>query len=327
MLSVAALKEGIVMTILKSILALVASAAVAACGGGGGGSPVPQIPPASAAAALTTGNFGSIAGPTAAAILASSVADNSLEIIAGSTSQANTSGLQSASPSQLALWAIRSARNGREQAQTVTSLNQACPAGGSLTGSFNDSDNNDDISAGDTLTINANSCVTTTGGLAINGGFTLRVNSITYNNIGDVTSASLSMSFNNFTGAGNTLNGAVTISVSAGSVTANYQNFSNARPGAATSTLNFTSVVTNSGSLTINGLITVNNNTYTLSTPTALTFGSRYPIGGVLRVVDAAGGRIDLVSTNVSGGYLDCDLYLPGDSVRDGRISSAWSAL
>lgn len=316
------------MRIIQSVLAALTSAALVACGGGGGSSPpATQIPLASAAAPLGTATFGTIAGPTAAAVLASAVADNSLEIIASAASPSSASGLQSSSPSQWALWAMRSVRNGREQAQAVSSFSDVCLFGGSLSGSLNDADNNSDLTAGDSVTVNASNCITESGGLAINGGFSIRVNSIAYNNFGNVTSASLSMSFSNFTGAGNTLNGSVNVGVANGAVTTSYENFSNARTGIATSTLNFTSVVSSTGSLSISGLITVNNNTYTLSTPTALTFGARYPIGGTLRLVDAAGGRIDFVSTNVSGGYLDCDLYLPGDSVRDGRISSAWSAL
>jgi hypothetical protein len=289
--------------------------------------PQPQVPPAAAAAPLTTANFGSVAGPTAAAILASAVADNGLEILSSASSRSNRAGIQSAVPSNLALWAIKSIRPGRERAQAITPIAQACPFGGTLSGNMNDADNNEDISAGDTITITGSNCVTESGGLAINGGLTIRVNSIAFDTVGDVTNASLSMSFSNFTSAGNTLNGAVTVSISGNTVTTAYENFSNSRPGVAASLLNFTSVISTTGTLAINGIITTNDNTYTLTTTSPLIFGSQYPIGGTLRVTDASGGRVDLISSNVSGGFLDCDLFLPGDSVRDGRISTAWSAL
>lgn len=153
------------------------------------------------------------------------------------------------------------------------------------------------------------------------------MNSISYNNVGDINSASLTMNFNNFNSYGNTLNGAALISVNGTSFSTTYSNLSSVRGSAQPVILNYTAVINSNGQITVNGLITINNNTYTLATPIAITTGIAYPISGTLRVTDAAGARIDIISSNLNGGFVDCDLYLAGDNLRDGRISSAWSAL
>jgi hypothetical protein len=316
-------------------LAALASATLVACGGGGdaGNTTSGGIPPTSAAAPLTTTNFGNVAGPSAASILTSAVTTDGVSIIRSSSSgSSKPSGKADNSPYGLATLAISSLKlKGKSSdvsvARAVTTDSQACPGGGSLTVSFDDADDNNDLSAGDSLSLSTNNCVIEAGQPAINGSFSLRVNTISYTAAGDIASASLTMNFNNLVSAGNTMNGAVTVAISSAGITTTYQNFSNARGSATPAILNFTSAISSAGQLSINGLITVNNSTYTLSTPTPISFGSFYPVAGILRITDAAGARIDVISNGNAGGSLDCDLFLAGDNVRDGRISSTWAAL
>jgi hypothetical protein len=318
-------------------MALLASASLIACGGGGGnsgGNTSPSgIPPASSAAPLTANNFGGVAGPSAASVLASVVVADGTDVIRSSSdSVGKFSGKTAYSPYTLANWAISTAKYKSKisndlVALAVTTQSEACPGGGSLTVSFDDADNNNDLSAGDTLSLSTSNCVIDVGQPALNGSFSLRVNAISYTAAGDIANASLTMSFNNLISAGNTMNGAVTVAISSSGVTNTYQNFSNARGNSAPAILNFTSTIDTAGQLRTSGLITVNNSTYTLSTPTPISIGSFYPIAGILRITDAAGARIDVISNANAGGSLDCDLYLPGDNTLDGRISSTWAAL
>jgi hypothetical protein len=305
-----------------------------ACGGGDAGNTSPSgIPPTSAAEKLTTNNFAAVAGPSAASILTSAVTTDGVSVISSSTSASSKpSGKASSSPYALANWAISSLKLKSKSSdvaasRAITTESAACAGGGSLEVSFNDADNDDDLSAGDSLSLAASNCVVEAGQPAIDGSFSLRVNAISYTVAGDISSASLTMNFRNFVSAGNTMNGAVTVAINSTGTTTTYQNFSSARGNASPATLNFTSAINSAGQLSISGLITINNSTYTLSTPTAIGFGSYYPVAGVLRITDAAGARIDVISNGNAGDSLDCDLYLAGDNVRDGRISSTWAAL
>jgi hypothetical protein len=317
---------------IKYILSACALTALVACGGGGssGGSGLPAnsgIPPASAATPLSNANFGSVAGASAGSILAAAGVGNGLDSLS-SASRDNALRPLSSSPYDWALWAIGAARPTLEQAQASQTGNQACPAGGSLSFTFNDNDNNGDVSSGDSISFIANNCIAAAGELPINGSFAIAVTNIAYSAAGDLIAASLTMSFTNFSSAGNTLNGSVSVSLANNTATTSYTNFTSTRGSSSSAILNYTTVVnTISGQLSINGLITINNNTYTLSTPSPIVFGGAYPTGGLLRVTDAAGGRIDIISTPAAGGTLACDLYLPGDQIRDGQILSAWSAL
>lgn len=317
------------MTRIKLFLLAGSITVLVACGGGGGGGTSQPsntgIPPASAAAPLSVANFGGIAGPSAASILAAAGVSSGLDAVASNTNSTNKLGY---SPSNWALWALNAARPGLEQSQASQSGSEACPAGGSLSFTLDDNDNDGDLSRGDRISFTANNCIAVAGELPINGGFSIFVNSISYDANDELIAASLTMSFSNFSSAGNTLNGAVTISVNSSSITTTYTNFSSIRGTRSSAILNYTTVISSNGQLSINGLITINNNTYTLTTVTPITFGLNYPASGVLRVTDAAGGRIDILSSVVSNvPTVICDLYLPGDNTRDGQIISAWSAL
>jgi hypothetical protein len=312
----------------------VIAAGLTACGGGGGSGSTtdtvgPRIPPASAATPFTASNFDSYAAPSAAAILASSATSDGLEGLQ-SANPRTSANLNTSSPVKLAMWALRSVQtNGREQAQAVKTSTQACTSG-SLSVSVDDADNNNKLSARDSINFNATNCVVKLGALPINGAFSMTFNTITLDQADDVVSASLAANFSNFSSAGNTLNGAAAMTLDRSAISITYTNFTSTRGSAPPVIFNYSASfnsLTGMPTLSINGLITINNNTYTLSTPAAMRFGTAYPIAGTLRVVDAAGGRIDIVSNSAAGGSLDFDFYAPGASVRSNRISRAWSAI
>lgn len=324
---------------MKSInlLAAIACATLVACGGGGGGGSTPvNVPPTSAATPLSTSNFNSVAGPSAASILSTIVTSDGADLVRNSVSgTSQPAGKAGATHADIAFWAMNTvkskAQNNAKATDTLSRLAvvsqvEACPGGGSVALTLNDADNNEEFTAGDVLSLQASNCVFEAGQPSVNGGLSLRVDSIAYNTLGDVVSGTLTVTYTNFSSAGNTLNGVVITTFNSTSTTTSYQNFTNTRGNSAASILNY-SATFSAGQLSVQGRITINNSTYTLSTPTPITFGSFYPVGGTLRITDAAGSRIDVISNPTAGGSLDCDLFLVGDNIRDGRISSTWAAL
>lgn len=313
------------MKFFQRLTMIAVSGFLLACGGGGGGggSSSPLIPPASAAAPFSQTNFPTAAGTTAATILAAATSESVRDSIASAPAVNRLPN----TPNGLVRWAISQRGSQRESAQAVQSFSESCVSG-SLSGSFNDANNDGDLSGGDSATFNFNNCVLQSGDPAVNGSFTMQVATAQYNSSDEIAAFSITINYSNFVSYGITLNGAATVNLNSSGLSTTYTNFASVRAGGTLSILNYTAVINNSQQMSINGLITFGNNTYTLSTPALISLGSTYPIAGYLRVTDAAGGRIDITSFLLKTvPTVDCDLYLPGDNTRDNRITSAWSAL
>jgi hypothetical protein len=319
--------------ITEIMLAVCASAALMACGGGGGGggaNPSPQIPPASAATPLSASNYSAVATPTAAALFAASTvgdAFDNINSVSASASGTNSSDAQlNADPMQLSLLAINTLQS-REQTQATRSASQACPGGGTLSGTANDADNSNTATTGDSVSLTANNCVLTVGQPAANGSFSMTFNSLTRNAGNVITSLSASISFSNFSIDGSTFNGAATVvGVPNGAATISYTNFSTVRRG-STIIYNFTNSSSALGQVTISGLITVNNNTYTLSTTTPIVYGAYRPQSGTLRIADANNNRIELTPNSNGAGSVDIRLFLAGSSTASSSTNVPWSAI
>jgi hypothetical protein len=321
-----------ISNIVKIVMALFASAALVACGGGGSGgtNPSAQIPPASAATPLSASNYSAVATPTAAALFAASTVGDTFDSISSVSASApepsNTDALSGFNPMHLSVLATNVLQS-REQAQTIRSASQACPGGGSLSGTANDADNSNSATAGDSVTLTANNCILTVGQPAANGSFGMTFNTLTRNASGVITSLSASISFSNFSIDGSTFNGAATVSgVPNGAATISYNNFSTVRRG-STIVYNFTNSSTAAGQVTISGLITVNNNTYTLSTVTPIVYGAYRPQSGTLRIADANNNRIELTPNSAGAGSVDIRLFLAGSSTASSTINVPWSAI
>jgi hypothetical protein len=313
------------MKTIKMILAVCASAVLVACGGGGGGggSTTAPVPLASAATPLSASNYSSVATPTAAALVASSTVDDTLDILSSASSERASQAL-SANPMQLALFALENFGTIREQVAAVNSTNRACPVSGSLSGSFNDADNSTSFSSGDTLSATVVNCVLAAGQPAANGSFSMTLNSLTRGAGNVITNLNTSMSFTNFSVDGTTLNGVATLAGNPnGASSVTYSNLSSTRRG-ITTIHNFTASKNSLGQVTFSGLITVGNNTYTISTVNAVTYGLNSPNAGTLRITDANNNRVDLV---MSPSALNVSLFLNGATVASNSFSVAWSAL
>ncbi|MFM7330397.1 MAG: hypothetical protein ACKO1L_01840 [Brachymonas sp.] len=105
-----------------------------------------------------------------------------------------------------------------------------------------------------------------------------------------------------------------------------YEDFTLVR-SSVTSILNLTASTNMLSQLTMSGLITVDNNTYTVSTPTPISFGAYYLSAGMMRITDASGNRIDLLPNTLGGGTVDIHLYV-GSAITPTRTTNAvWTAL
>lgn len=305
-------------------LPILTTLVLVACGGGGGSSS--SVPPASAAAPFSPANYSTIATPAASSLISVASSGNIVGALSADSSNGGFALLRGDSVG-IARWALaRMNTPVRENPKAVQSIdNVPCGFSGTLSGSANDRDNNGDLSAGDSLSIAASNCRFVSGDLPLNGNFSMTVNAVTFNAFGEVRTASLGVTFTNFGAAGNILNGAVSMQLDTtnDSYSASYSNFTSTR-GSGTPTVANLTVSAVGSQVTIAGTITVNNNTYTLSTPIPLSFGLTYPIAGTFRLTDAAGGRIDFVS---SASNVVFELYLPGDSVRDAQITTTWASL
>lgn len=204
--------------LLKSIMLLAGAGMLGACGGGGGGDTAIS---ASDPVSVTSANAATVAG----------AAVNSADGLSGSSAGAlgvfpasvgETTGVQIAAIDTV-LQQVRRApeilASGSSQvtAAAVQPINEPCDSG-SISGSFNDADNDLTLSTGDSLSMTANSC--SFGGVVMNG--SISISNIVVN--GDLNSSAfrlqLSMQASNFsvTVGSETvsMNGGATISESSG---------------------------------------------------------------------------------------------------------------
>lgn len=299
-------------------LTLVALATLTACGGGGGEPPAVEVPSGvrtatpSAASDVRADNLETLAPPLVRALLFGGSGDL-LDPIGGGgvTPQAVGPGrsasahrLPTTVGATLQAWLRHLPPAGRRQALAVSEETLPCGISGTIRVSFDDVDNNQDLSAGDSIAFFADACVDDLGLPATNGGFTMRVNAVTLDSAGDPVALDVSASFQDFGVAGyGTMNGAfrlwtrqetaastrlrlsflaTTVTDPAGSVTYDFDVDALAN--------------VQSGSFEIGGGLVLGGQTYALSSPARIGFPTGLPPStGELRLADAAGDTLRVV--------------------------------
>jgi hypothetical protein len=320
-----------VMRQLTAFLMIASGLVLMACGGGGGDgvATTPAVPAASLATPLTASNYPTYATPTAATISGAKVIDGSTETLKNNSSDKSESTAISASPALLALQMLRELTDvpaGREQAKAINTLSRSCPFGGSFTGTSDDVDNSRSATAGDKISVNLKACALFAGQPAASGNmsYTL-ISAVEKNNV--LTSISADILVSDFSSDGNVFNGALRIAADERSATGIYKNFNVTRRG-ITTVFNFTVVAdVQKRTSTYNGLITVSNNTYTLSTPAPIVFGVYRPVSGTLRIADSNGNRVDIVPNGAASGSVDFNYYASGSTTPIRSSSSTWLSL
>lgn len=297
---------------------LSASVLLGACGGGGGDEPIAVAgdEPVTASVALSAANYKDISLVVVLSVLGGQSVDNFVALSASEVESQGTTAFGALGSGKVdaiarfALDRVAVRQTSKVKSAAVGTVSDPCDIGGTLLVSNVDADGSGDSSAGDTLTLQADNCVMVSGQPAVNGVLTIYIQALNRN----VASATLNLTFTNFSSAGLMLDGKATFSSDTTRETLDY-NLLKGTYKDQTLTHNFTVVRqlnTSPNTLTVSGNIVRNGSSYALSTPAIFQMGSYYPTAGVMQIADGRGGRIDVVTG--SDGFVS-KLYLPGDGV------------
>ncbi len=301
-----------------------------ACGGGGDDATVvPTVPVATSATPLTASNYPIYATPTAASISSAKVVEGTTESLKSNSAARSEAPNTSFSAANLAVQLLRELRvspAAREQALATRTLARNCPFGGSFTGTSDDVDNSNSATAGDKISINLKACALFLGQPPASGNINyLLISAVEKNNV--LTSLSADITMSDFSSDGTVFNGALRVNVNENSGIVIYKNLNVIRRG-VTTIFNFTVAAdVQKRTSTYIGLITVSNNTYTLSTPAPLVFGAYRPVSGTLRIADNNGNRVDIVPNSAGSGAVDFNYYPNGSAAPTKSSTSTWLQL
>lgn len=326
----------------KHVWMAVCSGLVAACGGGGGDTPAAAQP----TVGISSTNQDQVARTSASAVVSVAAAGTGAT---GSSGGAGVAALPGAAR-QVAL-ALQGGRKAAlaagAQPLQVTSETSACPAGGTLTVSVDNANNNNAFDAGDSLTFTFTNCKTTAtdntnGTIAVTvasvsatgftGTMTLNLASTEGTRTGSVvgsvaasyTDVSATVSRTELLVGAAGLSG--TVSVGNVSETIAYENgFSIA----TTSTVNgagaaVSSSTTVSGAITASGLA---NGRIVLATPAPIVqlAADAYPSSGALRATGTSGST--LLVTALSASQVRLQLDADGNGSYEGDKTVAWTVV
>lgn len=325
-------------------LAAVGAALLAGCGGGGGdaGVTVPtgtRDATASAGADVTAANFDTLAAPLVRAVL--NAASDSLLDVTGSARErpAQRSGSAAMGTLGSAGRAVRvaldaAARPAREQRAATSSETIPCVSG-SLLLTLDDADNNQALSAGDTITVVAETCVAEAGLPPASGQFSMTVNAAELDRQNIPTAIDVSARFTDFSVAGfGTLNGSFRLwSKTQGAGEDLRVSYRGARVSESAGTVVYDMDVAGSvdaagGRFSLSGGLGVGGQTYVLQTsqPFVYTNGEP-PASGAVRMRDGAGDAAQLAA--VSASALDLSFFVAGSGtasvVRSGLLWTDFS--
>ena len=307
---------------LKLFVPTILAAALAACGGGGGDD---QGGSTSSAAGIPTSASGATGDITAAnyTTVALQVRDV-LDAGAGAAGAINpmgstggtAAGVSTASAAMRVLAAKATqtsfgrraalSADGTNRIQAVETITEACSGGGTASLTFNDADNNQQLSAGDVVTISAANC--TEEGDVINGQASVSILALSE------TQVSMTMQFSNLRMNDETLNGSASLSVNFSGYDFTGQmsltNVTLAKTGYPTVKVSFVQNASYKDSTRIvatsnQGGVVFGNDAYWMSqiAPFQSYLYGNYPFAGSLAVTDKDGDRVVGVATTTSMRY------------------------
>jgi hypothetical protein len=200
----------------RSKLALAITAlALAGCGGGGGGdnsNSVVVVPAGARSVAASTGSdvnadrLATLGGWLARAVLSASgdgafsiaAARENTQALGASLNRARTGALLHARVLRAALQRGAEQMAAREAAAAIRTETQACLNGGSISVTGNDADDNNKLTAGDSLTAVLTNCVLDSGLPATSGTLQLTVNAVELDSNSEVSALDASAAVTNF---------------------------------------------------------------------------------------------------------------------------------
>jgi hypothetical protein len=305
-------------TTKRAAAAALALATLAACGGGGGGPPPVEVPSGvrsatpSAGADVRADNVETLAPPLVRALLFGGSGDlldptgggGAAPQAAGSGRDAGARRLLTTMGATLQAWLRHLPVSGRRQALAVSEETLACGVSGTLRVSFDDADNDQALSAGDSIGFFADACVDDPALPATSGGFTMRIHAVALDSAGDPVALDVSASFQDFGVAGyGTMNGAFRLwarqeTAASTRLRLSFLATTVADPaGAVTYDFDVDALANaQSGSFEIGGGLVLGGQTYALSSPARIGFPVGLPPStGELRLADAAGDTLRVV--------------------------------
>lgn len=321
------------MKIRELAAALAAACVLTACGGGGDDAPtgvsVPQgqrSVAASASSDVTVANYSTLAAPLARAVMRAT--EGGAAPLAGGQQSA----LSVAGAARNALLAVRP---DRERALAVSSSTVACTYGGSITVTFDDADNNQQVSRGDVLTIALSACVEESGGAPGNGTMSMTINAIELDANQEPTAMDVSVSVSGFAEDGwGGMNGTFRIwmreeSATSTRIRVNYQAVTVA-DGNTTVVYDFDQYgvsSTTGGTFDLQGGLRLGGHTYAVVGGDVFSHGSSgNPGQGSVSLRDAAGDR--LVIRARSSTTVDLEFYPAGASTPTATmLGVTWASL
>jgi hypothetical protein len=309
------------------------TALLSACGGGGGGSaPVvvipdgPRVVAASADSDATAANFGTLGAPLARAVLGGS-SSGLLDPIGGagaSPQSAATAVALVQAPTLTGRTALAWLRHvgdpDRKRIAAVMTEVLPCTFGGSITVSFDDVDNDNELSAGDSIGFLAQNCIDDPGLPAANGGFTMRINAVELDGQGEPTALDVSGTFDAFTLAGyGSVDGAFRLwtrqeTAASTRLRVSYQRASVTETSGTVLYDYDIDGLENAagGSFEISGGLGLEGRTYAVSTPVRLQYAfGQAPAIGQVDLRDMAGDAVQLVARSATSFDLG---FLPAGS-------------
>lgn len=306
---------------IRIAVAGIAAAALVACGGGGGADePTVNFPSgirtgvASAGADINTSNLPEVSTDAIEALLSA---------LGGDVAVSQPLGTARSQPLHLAgRAAAHLTRAERTRPLAIEQDVQACAAGGTVTVTVDDADNNRLLTTGDTVTFSYADCLGGAGAPAINGGFTMRFNAVVLDTRAQPAAfdATVTMDLLSVASIGS-LDGSARLWVSPviGGLRSfvRYQDMvsvTNTDTGEKVAILNFDVDRTESGTTvlaSINGSLQLGSDTYVLTQITPFDITTSDPGSGQLRMIDAQGDRL-LMTARAS--VVDVDLFLASNS-------------
>lgn len=294
--------------------ALALAALLGACGGGGGG-PTVVVPsgvrtvPASANADASSANYATLAPPFIRAVLGGSANGLISPLQTGGRSGALAAGASPAvfAPSlpgrTMLAWLRHLPDPARKGALAVSTDVLPCTLGGSITVRYDDADNSNSASPGDSLQFTAADCVDDVGLPAANGGFAMTINAVDLD--GDEPVAlDVTGAFQNFSLQGyGTLNGPFRLwarfeSAASTRLRVSYQGATLVDPsGTVVYDFDIDGLASAfSGSYELSGGIGIGGATFAVSTESRVQLApGQFPASGQASLRDAAGDSVRVV--------------------------------
>jgi hypothetical protein len=319
------------------LAAFAAAALLSACGGGGGSdsaSGAPSLPAPGNSLGITSSNYQQVAEV--------SLASSAYLLDTGSFGLGGGPGARSAASPRLAQ--AQQGQEGRALPLGTSTNSLSCAQGGSLFVSFNDQNNNANLDAGDSLSIDARSCredgqllqggLSMTaktfsgsfGGSSFSGALQMGLSDFTVTEGSDRTSASGSFELQVAVGSGNSELNLVVDKLTLSGVERGLIFSHQVQDARLSLRSNAAGVSTSSIAATVssNRLDGKSVRIETLN-PLTLQPGADYPSGGQLVISGDARSKLRLTPQSATQVLLEVDA--DGDGTFEGRYTKAWSEL